>query len=173
MLWKRGSVSRRARGLLPRDDSVVSVRDGPLARTRAAAAIKWRGAHKYKSYGIVLLLVDAPDGRDPGKQLSAHPPRGSLAPHNAAKFGLAKRCTATGHRHRGSLAFESPARDVSCRPDEEKKPSPPFVALVLFLSFSLLLRERGSGDISVRVRFLHGDSSSGARSEKRAADTSD
>lgn len=54
-------------GLLARNDSVSAM---PRAPSRAAA-IKCRSAHKYKSYRIVLLLVDAPGGRDPGKQLSA------------------------------------------------------------------------------------------------------
>lgn len=68
-------------GLLARNDSISAM---PRAPSRAAA-IKCRSAHKYKSYRIVLLLVDAPGGPQPWETAV----RPAAGPHNAAKFGLA------------------------------------------------------------------------------------
>lgn len=53
-----------------------------------AAAIKCRGAHKYKSYGIVLLFVDAPGGRNPGKQLSAQRLALTMPPNLVSRTSL-------------------------------------------------------------------------------------
>lgn len=65
MLWKRGP-GRPVGAAFPRGMA--------YKRMQRAAAIKCPSAHKYKSYGIVLLFLDAPGGRDPEKQLSAQWP---------------------------------------------------------------------------------------------------
>lgn len=140
------------------NDSVVSAM--PFTRSLSrVTAIKWRVSHKYKSYGIAfccssMLLAAATLGN------SCPPMPGPKLPHNAAKFGLAKRCTA-------DRLHASPPRDVSCSPDEKKKPFLVAVALpAVFLSFfpffvfPVVPRLR-SRDISVRVRFLYGDSNGG------------
>lgn len=62
----------------------------PRAPSRAAAIKCW-SAHKYKSYRIVLLLVDAPGGRDPGKQLSAQRLALTMPPNLVSREALDRR----------------------------------------------------------------------------------
>lgn len=73
----------------PEDNSTAVARSAWWL-SEHAAAIKQQYAHKYKSYGIVLLLRDASVGHNPGKQLSAQPGF-TIPPNLVARMSLGLR----------------------------------------------------------------------------------